>query len=146
MLTGGRTPQPCGRVIPLCRTAGLTWRGGSTSQSWPVACAGFASQGNGKMKFNMQAEQERKWISSRNKNPPKFCQHILFNIQSSRNVSGYKTSENQHSYIDISWAGLQDFSQFMKTLKPLRKTLFFLHLIGLVLFLHVKLLNLMLFH
>lgn len=72
--------------------------------------------------------------------------HPLQHSKQHQNLSGYKTSENQHPYAGISWAGFQDFSQFKKTLKPHHKTLFFLHLIGLVLFLHVKLLNLILFH
>lgn len=68
------------------------------------------------MKFNMQAEQKRKRISSRNKKKTLLSpQHILFNIESSTKTFQGKMLENQHPCIDISWAGLQDFSQLMKT-------------------------------
>lgn len=77
---------------------------------------------NTKMKFNMQTEQERTRISSRNRK----ITYCLLSTSSSTlkatlNLSGWNTTKP--TSIDGSWAVLQDFSHFTKTKKNKQKNL-----------------------
>lgn len=50
-------------------------------------------------------------------------QYVLFNIESNAKTHQGEILQNQHPFIDGSWAGLQDFSHFTKTKKNKQKNL-----------------------